>query len=87
MMEISVYFRTYNAFGGHATLTLTGDYLVLDAPSFGDAIAEIEVTLNFRSDGPPRKTLESKYDNFHAGLDRLPSVTFRRKKRKAELSF
>jgi uncharacterized protein YfeS len=86
-MEINVYFRTYNAYGGHVTLTLTGGYLTLDAPSFGDAIEEIEVIVHFRSDGPPRKTLESMYDIFHAGLSALPKVTFRRKKRKAELSF
>ena len=86
-MEINVYFRTYNAYGGHATLTLIGDYLILDAPSFGDAIEEIEVEFHFRSAGPPRKTLESMYDDFHAELAALPTVTFRRKKRKAEVSF
>lgn len=86
-MELSVYFRTYNSFGGHATLILIGEYLLLDAPAFGDALAELEIIMCFRSDGPPRKSLETIYDNFHAGLDRLPTVTYRRKTRKAEITF
>lgn len=86
-MEITVYFRNYNSYGGHVTLALTGDYLLLDTPSFGDAIVEIEVMMLFRSDDPPLKSLESMYDNFHATLDQFPKVTFYRKKRRAEVSF
>ncbi len=86
-MNISVYACTYNSYGGHVTLTLAGDFLIRDAPSFGDALDEIEVTIHFGTDGPPRKTLESLFEEFHARLERLPTVTFRRKKRKADISF
>lgn len=86
-MEISVYFSTYNAHGGHNTLTLIGDYLLLGDPMFGDAIAEIEVIMHFRSDDSPRKTLEAMYDSFHARLAELPKITFRRKKKEVEISF
>lgn len=86
-MEINVYVRTYNLYGGHVTLSLTGDFLTWHAPSFGDAIQELEVTMHFRTSGPPRKTLKSLYEEFHAGLDRLPTVTFRRKQRRAEIAF
>lgn len=84
-MEICVYFRTYNSYGGHRTLTLVGDFLVTGAPDFGTALSEIEVTIHFRSDGPPRKTLESMYERFHANLPQLPKVTYRRQKSKAEI--
>src|SRR5690606_7633739 len=43
-------------------------------------IEEIEVTVHFRRDGPPRKTLEAIYARFHARLAELPRVVFRRKK-------
>jgi uncharacterized protein YfeS len=86
-MEISVYFSTYGAHGGQVTLSLVGGFLSQEAPDFGDGLRSIELTMHFRSLGPPRKTLESLFEQFHASLERLPRITFKRQKCQAEIAF
>ena len=86
-MEVSVYYRLYNTYGGHKSITLAGYYLEYDIPDFGSAIKEIEITLYFYHDGPARKTLEDMQAKFHENLSSLPKCTFYRKKGRVTLDF
>jgi uncharacterized protein YfeS len=82
-LEFYVMACSYNTYGGHATLSLIGDFIVADAPEFGTGVTELTVHFNFPHSGPPRSTLERDYDKFHANLRTLPKVVFRRKRGKA----
>jgi hypothetical protein len=56
-MEFYVMAKSYNCYGGHTTLSPIGQFLLRNAPDFGDAIKEITVTLHFACTGPAKKTL------------------------------
>ena len=86
-MEITVYFRTYRAFGSHVTLFLIGPYLCMGMPLLGETIKEIELVFYFSSVGPGSKTHGIPYDTFRSKLKQRPSLTFRRKYGKAEILF
>jgi uncharacterized protein YfeS len=77
--------RTYNSYGAHSTLSMISGFLLTDAPDFGKAISELTVTFHFPTSGPPRKTLEQQYANFHANRLELPKVVFRRSREKAAI--
>ena len=83
--EFYVMARTYNSFGGHATLSLISDFLLFDAPSFGPAISELTVTFHFPTSGPPRSSLEDLYTKFHAERLKLPKIVFRRSRGKMSI--
>ncbi|WP_444913278.1 hypothetical protein [Microbulbifer sp. PAAF003] len=84
-MEISVFHRLYNSFGGHRSISLVSEILENDEPDFGSAVEEIEVTVHFYHDGPARKSLEQTQENFHNNLKTLPKCTFYRKKKRIAL--
>ena len=84
-MKIYVSYRTYNSFGGHKSISIVADILTMDKLDFGGAIDELEITLHFTQDGPPRKSLEQSYYNFHENLKSLPKCTFYRKKKRLTL--
>lgn len=77
--------KSYNCYGGHTTLSPIGDFLLLGAPHFGDAITEITVTLHFSHAGPPKKTLEQLFERHLVHRATLPKVTYRRAKKKVEI--
>src|ERR1700722_19683113 len=77
--------RAYNCYGSHATLSLIPSFLLLDAPDFGPALAELTVTLHFPTKGPPRKTLERLYAEFKANRLTLPKNVYRRSRQKATI--
>lgn len=85
-MEIIVSVHTYNTYGGHATLSLVGKYLELEAANFGSAIKELDIHVYF-SGGKISKHLESLSEQYHGYLAELPSAKFYRKKSKFELNF
>src|SRR5688572_29097834 len=60
-MKIYVMAKSYNCYGGHMSLSSIGDFLLMGAPDFGDAVRELTVTLCFYDPGPPRGTLESLF--------------------------
>lgn len=84
-MEISVSHRLYNSYGGHKSISLVADWLEYDKLSFGEAINEIDITIHFYHDGPPRKSLEKMQEEFHKNLMKLPKCTFYRKKNRIAL--
>ncbi|GHA09474.1 hypothetical protein GCM10008090_19370 [Arenicella chitinivorans] len=86
-MEIIIFHRLYNTYGGHRSFTLAGEYLEYGMPEFGDAVDELEITLHFFQDGPAKKTLEQSHEDFHNNLECLPKCTFYRKKRRLALDF
>ena len=83
--EFYVMARTYSSFGGHSTLSLVPDFVLVDAPSFGPAILELTVTFHLPTSGPPRSSLEVLYARFHADRLKLPKVTFRRSRGKMSI--
>lgn len=84
-MEFYVMAKSYNCYGGHTTLSPIGQFLLQDAPAFGDAIKEITVTLHFPSSGPAKKTLEQLLDRHNSHRATLPKITYRRVKGKVEI--
>ncbi len=60
-------------------------FLLTDALDFGKAISELTLTFHFPTSGPPRKTLEQLYANFHTNRLELPKVVFRRSREKASI--
>jgi uncharacterized protein YfeS len=84
-MHFYVMARTYNAYGGHSTLSLISDFLLGDADDFGLAISELTVTFHFPHTGQARSTLEQMFANFHANRQSLPKVVFRRKRGQASI--
>jgi uncharacterized protein YfeS len=84
-MEFYVMAKSYNCYGGHTTLSPIGQFLLQDAPDFGDAINEITVTLHFPSSGPAKKTLEQLLDRHNNHRATLPKITYRRAKGKVEI--
>lgn len=84
-MEFSVMAKSYDCYGGHTTLSPIGNFLLREAPDFGDAIAEITVTLHFPNSGPPKKTLEELLARHNSYGATLPKITYRRAKRKVEI--
>jgi len=84
-MEFYVMAKSYNCYGGHTTLSPIGNFLLREAPEFGDAIREITVTLHFPDSGPPKKTLEQLLDRHNSHRATLPKITYRRAKRKVEI--
>jgi uncharacterized protein YfeS len=84
-MEFYVMAKSYNCYGGHTTLSPIGQFLLRDAPDFGDAIKEITVTLHLPCAGPAKKTLEQLLDRHNRHRTTLPKITFRRAKAKVEI--
>ena len=84
-MNITVSHRLYNSFGGHRSISLVSALLEYEMPQFGDAVHELEITINFYHDGPARKTLEKMQEEFHKRLETLPKCIFYRKKRRLSL--
>jgi uncharacterized protein YfeS len=79
-MEFYVRACTYNTYGSHSTLSLISDFLLGDADDFGSAVSELTVTFHFPHTGPPRRTLEQDFADFHTNRQSLPKVVFRRKR-------
>ncbi len=78
MIKFYIMSKTYNCYGGHTTLSLISDFLLKDAPHFGDAIKEITLTFHFPNAGLPRKTLESLYEDHDNFRSNLPKIVYRR---------
>ena len=86
-MEILVTIRTYDSYGGHATISLAGGYLQASLPDLGDAIEEVDVTVCFRNGRQPRPSLEASHARHAEFVQTLPQSRFLRKKRKLTLTY
>ena len=80
-MDVACYQQSYNSYGGSSLFGPVGDVLSLKLGEYGPGVQKIEITAFLRSPGPPRKTLEDLYRQFHAGLPRLPRVVFYRQRK------
>ena len=90
MIEFTCSKNTYNTLGGSRLYSPVASLLTvkLNGTKFGDAVAEIEITANLRSERRnPKKTLERLFDQFHEYIESLPSITFRRKRKRVEIAF
>ena len=74
--------KSYNCYGGHTTLSPIGDFLLMGAGDFGDAIRELTVTLHFPDSGPAKKTLEQLLERHNSYRSTLPKITYRKAKGK-----
>lgn len=84
-MKVSVSHRLYNSYGGHKSISLAAEIMEYDERSFGSAIEDLEITVQFYHDGPARKSLEQMQEEFHSQLQTLPKATFFRKKHRLVL--
>lgn len=84
-MDFYVMAKSYNRYGGHSTLSPIGDFLLIGADSFGDAIKELTVTLHFPDSSLPKKTLEQLLVQHNSYRSSLPKITYRRAKGKIEI--
>lgn len=84
-MQLYIYAKSYNSWGGNPHLSLAGDFLLQNAPSFGGAINEIEITLVLPDRGPPKATLERSFEAHHQCRATLPKLTFHRAKKRVEI--
>lgn len=77
--------RAYDEYGYDLTLSLIPGFILSDAPTFGSAIRELTVNFHFPTSGPPRKSLERAYAEYHANRLRLPKAVFKRNREKVEI--
>ena len=87
-MDISVYKRSYNTYGGSCIYSFIGDILTAHLGDYGSTVQSIELITCLPS--RTRKflpTLEGMFDQFHEYVRNLPHVTFRRKLNRIEIIF
>src|SRR5690348_14357744 len=77
-VELYVMATSYDSRGSHLPLSRMCDFLLRDAPHFGDAIKEIGLTFYFPSSDPPRESLERSYEEHERYRATLPKVVYRR---------
>ena len=77
--------KSYDCYGGHTSLSPIGDFLLMKANNFGDAVKELTVTLHFRDSGPPKQTLEDLFERHNSYRATLPKITYRKAKGKVEI--
>jgi uncharacterized protein YfeS len=87
-MDISVFSRSYNSYGGSSIFSFVGDLLTARLGDYGSAVESIELIACL----PSRThkflpTLEKMFDQFHEYVKTLPQITFRRKLKRIELIF
>lgn len=85
-MELSVFAKSYNCYGGHPTISPIADFLLMGAGPFGAAIKEVTVTLHFASSGKPARTLEGLWEIHRNTRLTLPKVTYYRAKGTVEIN-
>lgn len=86
-MEILVFLRTYNSFGGHPVISLIGGYLELDMPDFGSALEQIEVYIALKTDTWETPSLQSLHEDFHKNIGQFSGIKFFRTKKRLELRY
>jgi uncharacterized protein YfeS len=75
-MKVRVNTHAYNRYGGAPSVSPVGDYLSLHLMDLPPRELTIEATACFTTHGPPRKTLERLYEEFHRSLALLPATRF-----------
>lgn len=86
-MEILVFFRTYNSFGGHRLITPIGGFLEMGMPDFGSAFHRMEVYIAFQTTREPPSSLQSLHETFHQNIRQYSVEKISRKKKYLELRY
>jgi hypothetical protein len=87
-MKFYLLAKAYNLYGGHITLSLIPDFLLMDAPQFGPAIRELTLTLHFEtSHFRGHRSFAEAYVQFHADRAKLPTTVFRRNRESAAIDY
>lgn len=84
-MELELWARTYDCFGGLPSAAAFSHWLLEGAGEFGPAIRAVEITFCFPHPGPPRKTLEELFTRYHQYRCTLPRVVFRRSRERVTI--
>jgi len=80
--------QTYGEFGGSAIFSYVADLLTLHLNCYGPAIEEIRLIAHLRSaTRDPWIGLEGVFDDFHKNLQRLPQITFHRRRKCVDIAF
>ena len=86
-MDAHVLVRSYDTYGGHSSISIIGDLLEHASRHLDCGVAAFEATVCFRTNRPPKRTLETLQSQFHAELERLPHIRWERKKRRLSLRY
>jgi uncharacterized protein YfeS len=87
-MEIHCYRHSYDTYGASCIYSFVADLLTIRLDNYGNDIESIELFAHLRSPiRNPRPTLEGLFDEFHEYLKRLPTITFRRNRKRVEIRF
>lgn len=86
-MEAHVLVQSYDTYGGHASISIIGDLLEQAAKDLDCGVAIFEATACFRTNRPPKRTLEALLSRFHAELEALPKLRWERKKRHLSIRY
>jgi hypothetical protein len=78
-VKAHVLVASYDRYGGHSISTIA-DFLEQASKTSECGIAIFEATVCFRTVGRPKPTLEGRYSDFHAEMDRLPQFRWERAK-------
>jgi uncharacterized protein YfeS len=87
-VELNVYTRSSNIYGGHVLYGLVGRWIELGLTSYGTAVNAIDLTACFHGGEVGHPSLQPSYDKYHAEyLPSLPKAKFYRKKATFELQY
>ncbi|SRR5581483_3408177 len=76
--DVELQFTSYDQHGGEKNLSLIAG--LLEQTPIAASLRRVEITIWFTTRRPPRKSLESVYDDFNLRIAQLPKVKFHRKK-------
>lgn len=90
-MEVIGLSATFDTMGAGSAFSSVADLLVLECGDYGEAVQQLSFTA-FRANDPNERLgvptgLTGLYDDFHARLDGLPTVRFRRAARAIDIEF
>lgn len=86
-MHANVLVQSYDTYGGHSSISIIGDLLEQAARDLDCGVAAVEVTACFRTNRPPKPTLEALQSEFHAELEGLPRLRWEPKRRRLSVRY
>ncbi len=72
--------QSYDRYGGHLTISIVGQLIEEHLGALDHGIETFETVAYFRTECPPRRTLENRHRDFHNNLAKLPTTRWTQKK-------
>jgi uncharacterized protein YfeS len=86
-MKVYYFTRTYNSYGPGATHSYVGYFVERVVTGDASGVLELSVIANYRTELPPRPTLEKMHEQFHQALGALPKTRYERKRGRLTIEF